>query len=127
MCKDGKCKERAGQTRNTVISLGTAARELARLSEHPQMVVKTPTHIAFVTADPELYAMPGVTVVIEVYPTTSDDDIAQKADSYLTDARRNPPPIIRMLEQLFGSVTDAPDVPTIDAQRPTSAVSAQTA
>lgn len=29
MCKDGKCQERAGQTRNTVVSMGVAARELA--------------------------------------------------------------------------------------------------
>ncbi len=114
MCKDGKCQERAGQTRNVVISLGTAARAVAQLTNHPHMVVKAPTHIAFVIANPELFAMPGFTVMMEVYPTSDDAEIAWKADDYLDGVRRNsqpPPRLIRLLEQLLGlpSTSDVSD------------------
>jgi hypothetical protein len=127
MCKDGKCQERAGQTRNVIISLGTAARELSKLSDHPHMVVKTPTHVAFVTADPELRAMPGVAVIMEVDPTTEDAEIARRADRYMIEgAPRSVPPLIRMLEQLLG-LPPAPDGAIDEAPRSTSQASAQIA
>lgn len=102
MCEDGKCQERADQTRNVVISLGIAARQLAKFLGQPQMVVKAPTHFSFVNADPELHAMPGITVVMEVYPTTDDVEVGKKADNYLEGARRSVLPFIRTLEQLLG-------------------------
>ena len=110
MCKDGKCHERAGQTRNVIVSMGIAARELSKLAEHPHMVIKTMTHIGFVPADPEMHSVPGITVIMEVYPTTTDAEVAQKADSYLENARRPPPVLIQVLEQLFGlpSTSDTP-------------------
>lgn len=102
MCKDGKCQKFVGQTRNVVVSLGIAARDLAKLAEHPQMVVKTATHVALVAADPVLHDAPGFTVIMEVYPTTSDAEVAQKADRYMAEPPRRVPPLIRMLEALFG-------------------------
>lgn len=104
MCKDGKRQARADQTRNTVVSLGTAARELARLANHPHMVVKTPAFIALVLADPELISMPDVTVVMEVYPTTSDDEIQAKADRFMAEPLRSTPSLVQLLEALLGSV-----------------------
>lgn len=103
MCKDGKCQERAGQIRNTIISLGTAAREMAKLENHPYMVVKTSLYIAFVLADPGLHTAPGLVVIMEVYPTNDDAEIARKADRYMIeDSRRSVPQLVRVLEQLFG-------------------------
>ncbi len=99
MCKDGKC---VNQTRNAAISLGTAARELAKISEHPQMVVKASSHIAILPANPMVYGMPDFVVVMEVYPTTDDADIARKADRYMIESTRRKPAIIKVLEGLFG-------------------------
>lgn len=102
MCKDGKCQERAGQIRNAIISLGTAARALAQASEHPQMVVKTSSHIAILPANPVVHDLPDLIVVMEVYPTTDDADIARKADRYMIESTRQKPAIIKVLEELFG-------------------------
>lgn len=92
---------------------GAAAREMSKLADRPHTVVRTRTYIAFVLSDPELTMMPGIAVVMEVYPTTTDSEIAQKADSYLENARRPPPALIQMLEQLFG-LTPALDA-SVDA------------
>lgn len=129
MCKDGKCQERAGQIRNAVISLGTAARELSKVAGHPHMVVKTSLYIACVPADPSLRATPGITVVMEVYPTTDDVEIARKADRYLIENTRRKPAIIQVLEGLFGlpPTADAPDGPTDEAPRSALQTSAQIA
>jgi len=102
MCKDGKCQERAGQTRNTIIKLAEAARELAKLGDFPHMVVKTPTHIALVPADPALAEVPGMTLIMDVYPTSTDDEIARKTDRYMIEgARSNSMSLIQMLEKIF--------------------------
>lgn len=126
MCKDGKCQERAGQTRNVIISLGTSARELSLFSGHPHMVVKTSLYIAFVPADPALASTPGITVIMEVYPTTNDAEIARKADRYMVESTRQKPAIIKVLEELFGlRPTDATDGPIDEAPRPSAQASAQ--
>lgn len=130
MCKDGKCQERVDQTRNVVISLGTAARELAKLSGHPHAVINVSGFIVFVLAEPERYTAPDVVMIMEVHPTTDDAEIVRKADRYMIErAPRNVPPLIRMLEQLFGlsPTSDAPDGPIDEAPRSAPQTTAQIA
>lgn len=103
MCKDGKCLERADQTRNVIVSMGIAARELSKLAEHPHMVVKTATTISFVMADPSIVDAPGVAVIMEVYPTTTDAEVGEKADRYMTQPPRRVLSLIDMLAELFES------------------------
>lgn len=103
MCKDGKCHERAGQTRNVIVSMGIAARELSKLAEHPHMVVKTATTISFVVADPSMVDAPGVAVIMEVYPTTTDTEVGEKADRFMTQPPRRVPSLIDMLAALLES------------------------
>lgn len=103
MCKDGKCQERVGQTRNVIVSMGIAARELAKLAEHPHMVVKTSSVIAFVVADPSLIDAPGAVVIMEVYPTTTDAEINDKADRFMAQPPRRIPSLIDVLAALLES------------------------
>ncbi len=108
MCKDGKC-----QTRSALISLGMAARELAKLARFPQMVIRTPSHVALIASNPLLDEVPGNSVIMDVYPTTTDDDIARKADRYIIEgSRSNAVSMIKMLENIFGlpSMADG-DIP----------------
>ncbi len=102
MCKNGKCQERAGQVRNAVISLGAAAREMAKVAEYPHAVIRASGFISIVMTAPGLYTSPGITVIMEVYPTTNDDEIARKADRYMVESTQRKPPVIQMLEELFG-------------------------
>lgn len=67
------------------------------------MVVKTVTHIALVAADPDLHDVQGATVIMEVDPTTSDAEINQKVDRFMTEPPRRVPSLIRLFEALLGS------------------------
>lgn len=88
MCKDGKCQARGNEVRSTLVSLGIAARAMARLSMFPQMVVKTPLYIAIVNADPDLRMIPGLMVIMEVYSTSTDIEVTAKADRFIEDETR---------------------------------------
>jgi len=80
MCDHVDCQKRNAQKREVVISLGQAARSVSTLFRDPQVLVQCQGYIVIAPARTASLDDPGV--IMTVYPTMTDEDIARCADSY---------------------------------------------